>query len=116
MSENVSRDALTELMQLVDEQAEDESLWFVAETAPEKHLQAALRLLHHAVETRVAAMLTRAAPAEPSAAAEPRAEDEKTRFSDRKMFTPRDMDAQTKPLHVKIEQLQAELAELREEF
>ncbi len=32
------------------EQAEDEGLWFVAETAPEAYLQQALRRLHAAVE------------------------------------------------------------------
>lgn len=37
--------------QLVNEQAEDEGLWFVAQTAPEAYLQAALRRLHAAVET-----------------------------------------------------------------
>ena len=36
--------------QVVDEQAEDEALWFVAQTAPEAYLQQALRRLHAAVE------------------------------------------------------------------
>lgn len=36
--------------QLVQKQAEDEGLWFIAETAPEAYLQAALRELHAAVE------------------------------------------------------------------
>ena len=35
---------------LIDEQAEDEGLWFVAETASEAHLQSELRKLHRAVE------------------------------------------------------------------
>ena len=35
---------------IVDEQAEDEGLWFEARTAPEAYLQAALRRLHGAVE------------------------------------------------------------------
>jgi len=35
---------------LVEAQAEDEGLWFVAETAPEAYLQAALRRLHHLIE------------------------------------------------------------------
>ena len=35
---------------LVDEQAEDEGLWFVAETAAEAYLQEALRRLHAEVE------------------------------------------------------------------
>ena len=38
------------LRQIVDEQAEDEGLWFVAQTAPEAYLQQALRRLHAAVE------------------------------------------------------------------
>lgn len=44
------RDALTEARAVVEEQAEDEGLWFVAQTAPEGYLQAALRRLHAAVE------------------------------------------------------------------
>lgn len=35
---------------VVDEQAEDEGLWFVAQTVAEAYLQAALRRLHAAVE------------------------------------------------------------------
>ena len=35
---------------VVDEQAEDEGLWFVAETMTEAYLQSALRRLHAAVE------------------------------------------------------------------
>ena len=35
---------------VVEEQAEDEGLWFFAKTAPESYLQAALRRLHAAVE------------------------------------------------------------------
>jgi hypothetical protein len=34
---------LAELRQLVDEQAEDEGLWFIASTAPEAYLQQELR-------------------------------------------------------------------------
>jgi len=41
---------LKALRQIVDEQAEDESLWFVAETAPEAYLQQELRRLHDAIE------------------------------------------------------------------
>ncbi len=41
------RDAI---QQVVDEQAEDEGLWFRAQTAPEAYLQQALRRLHAAVE------------------------------------------------------------------
>jgi hypothetical protein len=33
-------------------QAEDEGLWFVAQTAPEAYLQAALRRLHAAIERK----------------------------------------------------------------
>ena len=36
--------------EVVDEQAEDEGLWFVARTAPEAYLQQELRRLHAAVE------------------------------------------------------------------
>lgn len=39
-----------EASRLVNEQAEDEGLWFFARTAPEAYLQAALRRLHAAVE------------------------------------------------------------------
>ena len=35
---------------LVNKQAEDEGLWFQAETAPEAYLQQELRKLHAAVE------------------------------------------------------------------
>jgi hypothetical protein len=35
---------------IINEQAEDEGLWFVAETAPEAYLQQELRRLHAAVE------------------------------------------------------------------
>lgn len=43
---------------LVQRQASDEGLWFVAQTAPEAYLQAALRELHAAVETNVAGQET----------------------------------------------------------
>ena len=46
---------------VVDEQAEDEGLWFVAETITEAYLQSALRRLHAAVEN---------VPQQPSAPAE----------------------------------------------
>jgi hypothetical protein len=39
------------LRALVDEQAEDEGLWFIAQTAPEAYLQQELRRLHAAIET-----------------------------------------------------------------
>lgn len=42
---------------LVDQQAENAGLWFVAETGPEAYLQAALRKLHAAVESEHVALL-----------------------------------------------------------
>ena len=42
--------ALGEAKALIDTQADDETLWFDAETAPEAHVMAALRALHQAVE------------------------------------------------------------------
>lgn len=45
-----SDDVLAELRSLVKMQAEDEGLWFVAQTAPEAYLQQELRRLHQAVE------------------------------------------------------------------
>ena len=39
---------------LVQQQAEDEGLWFIAATAPEAYLQQALRELHAAVEAEAA--------------------------------------------------------------
>jgi hypothetical protein len=42
--------ALAEIRKLVDEQAENEGLWFIAETAPEAYLQRQLRLLHALIE------------------------------------------------------------------
>jgi hypothetical protein len=41
---------LARLRQIVDEQAEDEGLWFIAQTAPEGYLQQELRRLHAAIE------------------------------------------------------------------
>lgn len=38
------------VVQLVEEQAEDEGLWFVAVTAPEAYLQQELRRLHATIE------------------------------------------------------------------
>jgi hypothetical protein len=40
------------LQALVDEQAEDEGLWFIAATAPEAYLQQELRRLHATIEGR----------------------------------------------------------------
>ena len=45
------RDAAS-IRSVVNEQAEDEGLWFVAETAAEAYLQQALRRLHAAVEAQ----------------------------------------------------------------
>ena len=42
--------ALVEIRKLVNEQAEDEGLWFEAETALEAYLQMHLRRLHSLVE------------------------------------------------------------------
>jgi hypothetical protein len=42
------------LRALVDEQAEDEGLWFIARTAPEGYLQQELRRLHAAIEAETA--------------------------------------------------------------
>ena len=47
--------AVLAVQQLVDLQAEDDGLWFIAATAPESYLQAALRKLHAEVE-RVSAL------------------------------------------------------------
>lgn len=44
------RDKIKELRKLVGKQAEDEGLWFVAQTAPEAYLQQELRKLHAAIE------------------------------------------------------------------
>ena len=43
-------DALVRLRTTVDAQAEDEGLWFVAETAAEAYLQQELRKLHAQIE------------------------------------------------------------------
>ena len=44
------RAQLDEAQSLVDEQAEDEGLWFQAQTAPEAYLQQELRRLHAVIE------------------------------------------------------------------
>jgi hypothetical protein len=41
---------LTVALNICDEQARDEGLWFIAERVTEAHLQAALRRLHAAIE------------------------------------------------------------------
>ena len=40
------------LLELVSRQAEDEGLWFEAQTAPEAYLQQELRKLHEAIERK----------------------------------------------------------------
>lgn len=40
----------SEIRKLVEEQANDEGLWFQARTAPEAYLQQQLRLLHEVIE------------------------------------------------------------------
>ena len=42
-----------ELKKMVDEQAEDEGLWFMAETAAESYLQHELRKLHAEIECQI---------------------------------------------------------------
>jgi hypothetical protein len=54
VSEQIKRieaEAIEPILALVSEQAEDEGLWFRAETAPEAYLQQELRRLHAAIET-----------------------------------------------------------------
>ena len=45
-----SREKLTHLRQVVNEQAEDEGLWFLSTTITEAYLQGALRRLHEIIE------------------------------------------------------------------
>ena len=42
---------------MVHRQAEDEGLWFVAQTAPEAYLQQELRRLHSAIEANAASLV-----------------------------------------------------------
>lgn len=44
----------TRLQDLVNEQAEDEGLWFIAATVSEAYLQQALRRLHDVIEAQLA--------------------------------------------------------------
>jgi hypothetical protein len=55
----VIRNEWQALRDLVEKQAEDEGLWFEAETAPEAYLQQELRRLHAAVEATIPAMFER---------------------------------------------------------
>ena len=48
--EQVALDRLRAAQRLVEEQAEDEGLWFIAMTAPEAYLQQELRRLHAVIE------------------------------------------------------------------
>ncbi len=48
-----ARKVVENIRTLVDEQAEDEGLWFEAATAPEAYLQQELRRLHEAVERAI---------------------------------------------------------------
>ena len=46
----MTKDHYKKLMAVVNEQAEDEALWFIAEYITEDFLQRALRRLHAAIE------------------------------------------------------------------
>ena len=46
--------ALARIKALVDEQADDGGIWFIAQTAPEAFLQQELRALHALIEEVVA--------------------------------------------------------------
>lgn len=48
--DQVALDRLRAAQRLVEEQAEDEGLWFIAMTAPEAYLQQELRRLHAVIE------------------------------------------------------------------
>jgi hypothetical protein len=50
LTTDVPRRLIAELRELVDRQAEDDGLWFIAQTAPEAYLQQELRKLHAAIE------------------------------------------------------------------
>lgn len=45
--------SINNVLDLVSQQAEDEGLWFIAETAPEAYLQDALRRLHETIENEL---------------------------------------------------------------
>ena len=49
----------TRIRALVDEQAEDDGLWFVAQYAPEAYLQKALRRLHEVIEGKTGGEIAR---------------------------------------------------------
>lgn len=54
-SSGILRDAWHPVIALVEKQAEDEGLWFIAQTAPEAYLQQELRRLHGSIEAAKAA-------------------------------------------------------------
>jgi len=45
-----AEEKLKQIKELVDKQAEDEGLWFIARTCPEGYLQQELRKLHALIE------------------------------------------------------------------
>ena len=46
----MSEEAIENIVAVVDKQAEDDGLWFIAKTAPEAYLQQELRRLHRVIE------------------------------------------------------------------
>jgi len=52
----VLEETLAVQLALVYKQAEDEGLWFIAQTAPEAYLQKELRRLHYAIEANAASL------------------------------------------------------------
>lgn len=46
-------DKIKKLRQIVNEQAEDEGLWFIPKYITEDYLQQALRKLHEAIEDKI---------------------------------------------------------------
>ena len=50
MTKQEIKEVLAKIRELVDEQAEDEGIWFQAKTAPEAYLQQELRKLHKLIE------------------------------------------------------------------
>ena len=42
---------MEKLQHIINRQAEDDGLWFIAQTAPESYLQRELRILHDAIES-----------------------------------------------------------------
>lgn len=66
---------LTSFTAIVNQQASDERLWFVAEYASEAYLQSELRRLHVAIETT-------ALPVQPASAIEPTAQPDREVQSD----------------------------------